>query len=70
MGLELFAGFMVISLGLMIGTGCGLGIGYAFGKQKPEWSGMTLREKQINFILVVCFITLTISGLALYALPQ
>jgi hypothetical protein len=61
---------MVITVGLLIGTASGLLIGFAAGKQKPEWSFMTIREKQINIILVAACSTIAILALGWYFLWQ
>jgi len=53
-----FFPLMVIALGLILGGGAGLIIGYGIGVQKPAWSDMTRREKGISILLVaICSIT-------------
>ena len=67
---EAIGRLMVITVGLLIGTASGLFIGYAAGKQKPEWSSMTIREKRINVTLVAVCSIAAILALAWYFLWQ
>jgi hypothetical protein len=51
---------MIISLGLLAGTGAGLLTGFLTGKQKRDWASMPAKDKLTNFLLVLaCSITVT-----------
>jgi hypothetical protein len=62
-----FVILMVVALSSMTGTAIGLGIGFALGKQKSEWSAMTKNEKLINIALVISCSAICSAGLAWYA---
>ncbi|MFA5221246.1 MAG: hypothetical protein WC391_03045 [Methanoregula sp.] len=59
---------MVILIGLLMGTGIGLSLGFLLGKQKPDWSNMSLRDKKFNVTLVSVCSVIAIAGLAWYFL--
>ena len=44
---------MILSLGILAGTGTGLFIGFMTGKQKREWASMEKKDKIINVLLVL-----------------
>jgi membrane protein YqaA with SNARE-associated domain len=67
MNADWFVILMVIALGSMTGAAIGLGIGFALGKQKSEWSAMTKNEKLINIALVTLCSVICSAGLAWYA---
>jgi hypothetical protein len=62
-----FAIQMVVALGTLSGTGIGLLIGFALGKQKSRWSAMTRQEKLINIALVTLCSVVCSAMLAYYA---
>ena len=64
----LFAELMVIALGTMAGTGAGLIIGWAAGKQKHEWSAMSRKEKLVTVTLILVFTLAFTAVLAWYSL--
>ncbi|MDD4138503.1 MAG: hypothetical protein PHT99_11545 [Methanoregula sp.] len=59
---------MIVALGTLAGSAIGLSIGRAAGRQKPQWSLMTSREKTVNSALVLFFSAACIAGLAWYEL--
>jgi hypothetical protein len=65
---KLFAELMVIALGTMAGTGAGLIIGWAAGKQKNEWSAMSRNEKLVTIALIIVFTLAFTAVLAWYSL--
>ena len=64
---NVLAVLMVIALGVLAGSGAGLLISYALGKQKPEWSDMTTGEKKMTVVLVLICTVIAIIGLAWYS---
>jgi len=63
MSAGLFPILMVVTIGLIAGTGIGLGIGYLAGKQKPAWAEMTRDEKLISGLLVIVCSAIVITAL-------
>jgi hypothetical protein len=57
---------MIISLGLLAGTGAGLLIGFLAGKQKRHWISMPVKDKRTNFLLVLACSSTVIAVLAWY----
>jgi hypothetical protein len=57
---------MVISLGVLSGTGAGLIIGYCAKTQKPDWREMSRNEILINLALVVLCSLICTGGLVWY----
>jgi hypothetical protein len=57
---------MIISLGLLAGTGAGLLIGFLAGKQKRHWASMPGKDKRTNFLLVLACSSTVIAVLAWY----
>jgi len=46
---------MILSLGILAGTGTGLFIGFVAGKQKPDFMAMEIKDIAINVVLIfVC----------------
>lgn len=49
---------MILSLGLLAGTGIGLVIGFLAGKQKRDWSTMQRKERNTTVLLILaCSVT-------------
>ena len=44
---------MILSLGLLAGTGTGLLIGFLAGKQKRDWAAMEEKDKLTNVLLIL-----------------
>jgi hypothetical protein len=57
---------MIISLGILAGTGAGLLIGFLAGKQERDWTSMPAKDKRINFLLVLACSSTVIAVLAWY----
>jgi len=57
---------MIISLGLLAGTGAGLLIGFLAGKQKRSWAAMPAKDKRTNFLLVLACSSTIIALLGWY----
>ena len=57
---------MIVSLGILAGTGAGLMIGFLAGKQKRDLASMTAQEKQTNLLLVLACSSTVIALLAWY----
>jgi hypothetical protein len=70
MSAGLFPILMVVTIGLIAGSGIGLGIGYLTGKQKATWAEMTRNERLISGVLVVISSAIVIGGLAWQFLLQ
>jgi hypothetical protein len=50
---------MIVSLGLLAGTGAGLLIGFLAGMEKRSWAAMPAKDKRTLALLVlICSITL------------
>jgi membrane protein YqaA with SNARE-associated domain len=62
-----FAIQMVVTLGSLSGSGIGLIIGFALGKQKSRWSAMTRHEKLINIACVTLCSVICSAMLGYYA---
>ena len=61
---EAFAIGMVVALGLIIGGGAGLLIGYLAKTQGPGWAVMTRRNRLITTALVCGCSAIVIAGLS------
>jgi hypothetical protein len=57
---------MIISLGLLAGTGAGLLIGFLAGIEKRSWAAMPAKDKRTNFLLVLACSSTVIALLAWY----
>jgi hypothetical protein len=57
---------MIVSLGLLAGTGAGLLIGFLAGKQERSWAAMPAKNKQIHVLLVLACSSAVIALLAWY----
>jgi hypothetical protein len=44
---------MILSLGVLAGTGAGLLIGALAGKQTRDWASMPSKDKRTNFLLII-----------------
>jgi hypothetical protein len=64
--MNLFDILMAVAYGSLAGTGIGLLIGFAAGRQKPEWSQMTPRDRKNNIMLVLFFSVVCIGALLWY----
>ena len=60
---------MIVSLGILAGTGAGLLIGFLAGKQTRDLASMTARDKQTNLLLVLACSSTVIALLAWYLFP-
>jgi hypothetical protein len=57
---------MILSLGILAGTGSGLLIGYSAGKQTRDWAAMQKKDKIITILLVLACSALISAVLAWY----
>jgi hypothetical protein len=57
---------MILSLGILAGTGTGLLIGFVAGKQKPAWSAMPAGDKKITVLLILACSSTVIAALSWY----
>lgn len=57
---------MIISLGVIAGTGTGLIIGYLAGIQKREWVSMPARDRQKTILLILACTSVFIAVLSWY----
>jgi len=57
---------MIVSLGILAGTGAGLLIGFLAGKQMRDLASMTAQDKQTNLLLVLACSSTVIALLAWY----
>jgi hypothetical protein len=57
---------MILSLGILAGSGIGLFIGFVTGKQKREWASMEKKDKVTNLLLVLVSSVIFIAVLAWY----
>jgi ABC-type antimicrobial peptide transport system permease subunit len=62
---------MILSLGILAGTGTGLFIGYLAGKQKDDWAVMEKKDIVTNvlFILVCSVFFIAVLAWYLYGYP-
>lgn len=57
---------MLVSLGILAGTGAGLLIGFLAGKQTHDLASMTAQDNQTNFLLVLACSSTAIALLVWY----
>jgi len=57
---------MIVSLGILAGTGAGLLIGFLAGKQTRDLASMPAQGKQTNLLLVLACSSTVIAVLAWY----
>ena len=57
---------MILSLGILAGTGTGLFIGYLAGKQKDDWAVMEKKDMVTNVLLILVCSVFFIAVLAWY----
>jgi hypothetical protein len=57
---------MILSLGILAGTGTGLFIGYLAGKQKDDWAVMEKKDIVTNVLLILVCSVFFIAVLAWY----
>ena len=57
---------MILSLGILAGTGTGLVIGFVGRKQKRDWAAMEKKDKITNVLLVLVCSAVFIAVLAWY----
>ena len=57
---------MIVSLGILAGTGTGLFIGFVARKQERDWALMQKKDKIANILLVLVFTLVYSSALAWY----
>jgi hypothetical protein len=57
---------MILSLGLLGGTGAGLLIGFIAGKQKHDWALMQKRDKIFTVLLIAACSAIVMAALAWY----
>jgi hypothetical protein len=57
---------MILSLGILAGTGTGLFIGFVARKQKRDWASMEKKDKITNILLVLVCSAVFIALLAWY----
>lgn len=57
---------MIVSLGILAGTGAGLLIGFLAGKQTRDLASMPAQDKQMNLLLVLACSSTVIAVLAWY----
>jgi len=57
---------MILSLGVLAGTGTGLLIGFITGKQARAWALMPKKDKLTTILLVLVFSVIVIAALAAY----
>ena len=51
---------MILSLGILAGTGAGLSVGFFAKKQKRDWTAMQKKDKITTFLLVLaCSVAVT-----------
>jgi ABC-type antimicrobial peptide transport system permease subunit len=70
MSAGLFPILMVVTIGLIAGSGLGLGIGYLAGKQKVTWAEMTRKDRFLSVALVFICSAIVIGGLTWQFLLQ
>jgi hypothetical protein len=57
---------MILSLGILAGTGTGLFIGFVTGKQKPDFASMEKKDIAINVVLILVCSAIFCAVLAWY----
>jgi hypothetical protein len=57
---------MILSLGILAGTGAGLCIGFVARKQRRDWAAMQKREKITTVLLILACSSTIIAVLAWY----
>mgnify|MGYP001123564422 CR=1 FL=1 len=57
---------MIISLGLLAGTGAGLLIGFFMGIEKHSWAAMPVKDKRTIVLLILACSSTVIAVLAWY----
>jgi hypothetical protein len=57
---------MILSLGVLAGTGSGLLIGFIAGKQKRDWAAMQKKDKITAILLVIACSAVISAVLAWY----
>jgi hypothetical protein len=57
---------MILSLGVLAGSGSGLLIGFITGKQKNDWTLMQRKDKISNTLLILACSVIFIAVLAWY----
>jgi hypothetical protein len=57
---------IILSLGILAGTGTGLFIGFVAGKQKPDFMAMEKKEIAINLLLILVCSAIFCAALAWY----
>ena len=57
---------MILSLGILAGTGSGLLIGFIAGKQKRDWAAMQKKDKTTTILLVLACSAVISAVLAWY----
>ncbi|MDD1685048.1 MAG: hypothetical protein LUQ19_04060 [Methanoregula sp.] len=62
----LFDLLMILSLGILAGTGAGLLIGFAAKKQKRDWRAMPAKDKTNAVLLILACSSTVIAALAWY----
>jgi hypothetical protein len=51
---------MILSLGILAGTGAGLSVGFITKKQNRDWTSMQKKDKITTILLIlVCSVTVT-----------
>jgi hypothetical protein len=57
---------MILSLGILAGTGAGVIIGFIAGKQRRGWAFMQKKDKMINILLILTCSAIVVAALAWY----
>ncbi len=57
---------MILSLGILAGTGTGLFIGFIAGKQERDWASMGKKDKITTILLILVCSVVFIAVLAWY----
>jgi hypothetical protein len=57
---------MILSLGILAGTGTGLFIGFIAGKQERDWTSMGKKDKITNLLLILVCSAIFMALLAWY----
>jgi membrane protein DedA with SNARE-associated domain len=61
---------MILSLGILAGTGAGVLIGFIAGKQRHGWVFMQKKDKIINILLILACSAIAVAALAWYVFRQ